>query len=442
MSRCIRNNRGAGLLMFVSAICVVSVVTTALISESGLNLFRNSQTAVQEWETNVGNQKALALGGYLIAHNLVLCREQGWDDLSKTKHCRWGGEFHNPRIDMSKYGITDLDYKDDNLVLEITNNEEQRVYTTNLTFSLVDWSKDDAFRALVGNIPIWNELSDDDRFVVFMSASTDLKVSESEIRKITKSGAIRRPIGTPNLQLRANTGKESCIFECTVGDVLTPNPECRGPLEAPPEGADTTIGVRVANLGPGAIYRLKYERKTSYNHEVYPNKPDEKAGIEVLGTAEVFMPGEKLDVEVSRKCYSPQRVTQTQVVNNNVSVESTGGVGSTTTTTSSSTSVSVVSSFKRLSSESFEIYPSRFDPALILDPNFLKKYNPYNEATYSKNETLSMIEPKRLGTSLASFEVSSPQETILSTVTTTTTTVTVRPRPEPASSDGDGDGDN
>ncbi len=153
------------------------------------------------------------------------------------------------------------------------------------------------------------------------------------------------------------------------------------------------------------------------------------------------MPGEKIDREVERKCYPPVRVSNTVV---QTQTEETEGDWS-GTTTSTSTSVTVASSFRALSSESFNLQAARFDPATAAaNPSFFQTYDPYNPTTYTKNTSNSEIEPKRMGSGLAAFEVTSPQETVTQTETTTVTRVVVRERPiaQQQSFDGDGDGDN
>lgn len=433
------NSRGVGVLPLVAGISVASIITVAMVSQMGLEGFKRSTFAYTEWETNLGNQKALGLGGYFVAHNLVLCREDGWRDLAEGVKCRWGGGYHNPRIGESKYNIKSIEYENGDLVLSILNSEKnQKSYITKLKVNLVDWSKQASFRPMVGEIPVWNALSDDDKFMVLMTASTDLQIAEGKNKTVTKSGAIRRPIGTPNVQIQYNTGRESCIFECEAGSTLSPNPECRGPLGVPKAGGSATLGVRISNLGPGALYKLKYERTTTFNQDIYPGRAPETTLVDAMGKQEVFMPGERLDTEIERKCYNPVRTFTTQ----NVQQVTTGNVGATTTT--SSTSVTVASTFRALSSEHFNVSASRFDPTEATRDlaGFSKRYNPYDSKTYRPNTTLSDIEPKRLGTQLPTIEVSSPQETV--DQTTTTTTVVVRPRfvESAQSSDGDGDGDN
>ncbi|WP_374073622.1 hypothetical protein [Bdellovibrio bacteriovorus] len=429
--RGVLGSRGVGVLPLVTGISVASVIVVAMVSQMGLDIFKRSSYAYTEWETNLGNQKALGLGGYLVAHNLILCREDGWRDLDSEVKCRWGGGYHSPRIEQSKYNISDVDYEDGSLVLSILNSEpDKRSYTTKLKVNLVDWSKQSSFRSMVGEIPVWNALADDDRFMVVMTASTDFFVSDQQKKTVSKSGALRRPIGTPNVQILSNTGKESCIFECEAGNVHSKNPECRGPLGVPESGGNAMIGVRISNLGPGAIYKLKYERTTTYDQTTYPGRTPDVVLVDVMGQQEVFMPGEKLDSEIERKCYNPIRTFQTQTT----SQVATG----TQATTTTSTSVTVASSFRPLSSEKFDISVSRFDPNQALDPNFNKTYNPYDAGTYKPNTSLSVIEPRRIGTELPEIEVSSPQESI----TQTTTTVVVRPRERVEAISTDGDGDN
>lgn len=428
------NHSGAGILPMVAGISVISVLGVAAMSQMGLDIFRRSSYAYSEWETNLGNQKALGLGGYFVAHNLVLCREDGWEDLGSNKKCRWGGGYHTPRIPESKYNIKSVRHEDDVLVLVVENKDDnKKVYTTELKMDLVDWSKQSSFRSLVGEIPFINSLSDDDRFMVVMTAVTQFMGTDGRAKEVSKSGAIRRPIGTPDVQVISNTGRESCIFECEAGSVLTNNPECRGPLGAPQDGASAMIGVRITNLGPGAIYKLKYERTTTYNSEIYPNREKDVMLVDAMGKQEVFMPGEKLNAEVERKCYSPVRVFQTQRVSREVEGDSASS--------STSTSVTVASSFKSLSYEKFDISVSRYSPMEATKPQFRNTYNPYVASTFVKNPTLSVIEPKRLGVQLPEIEVTSPQESV--TETTTVTTMVVRPRPvEVMQSSGDGDGDN
>lgn len=436
-SKVLRSKAGVGLLPVVLGLSAVSVATVAVVSQMGLSSLRRSVSALSEWETNLFNQKALSLGGYFIAHNLVLCREDGWaahGGNSSPIKCIWGGDMHEPRITTSSFDVNSVRHNSlGGLELEVENTDAVgKTVLTKLEFQLIDWTQNPSFRTLVGTIPAWNGLADDDNFMVTMSATTMLSLDSQNAKPILKVGAIRRPLGTPDLQVLSNAGGSVCTFECEAGDTLSPHPECRGPLQVPPGGASATVTARMTNFGPGAIYKLRYVRTTAFDQSVYPGRPEQVEVVDAMNGREVIMPGQVVSRDLPRLCFSPIRNFMT------TSVEQVATGEQATTTVN--TEVSVASSFRNLSRERFEVSVSRFEPSQMLDANFVVQYDPFNPATYQPNLTQSIIEPKRLGAELPAFEVESPQEII----NETTTTVVVRPRLVESfpNSDGGGDGDN
>lgn len=428
--RMVLNRRGLGVLPMVLGLSVASVITATIISQMSLDAFRKAAAGYSEWETNLANQKALSIGAFLVAHNMILCREGGWvENANRDQKCRWGGARLTKPVEPSAFDITSQRYNEKNeYELNLVNrNPEGGKIDTRLTVKLVKWSDDESLRNIVGEIPLHSAFSDDDEFMVLMTASSDLQLGEDKRKTITKLGAIRRPMPTPNLQV-ITTGRETCIFECASGGTLTPNPECRGALLAP-DGGDTEVSVRIKNLGPGALFGLKYERITSFSQDSFPGRANESDEVNVMGDSEAFLPGEVYDAKLVRKCYTPTAVRNTASVDQITARDANGNV----------TNVVVTSSLRNLSRESFDLSVSKFDPiAAVKDPQFQEKYNPRDTSTFVKNPTRSSIEPKRLGVELTDVVVDSPRETV------TTTTLVVRERAESftPSGDGDGDGDN
>lgn len=433
-SKVLRSKAGVGLLPVVLGLSAVSVGTVAIVSQMGLSSLKRSVSALSEWETNLFNQKALTLGGYFVAHNLVLCKEDGWAAHGGTAgpiRCIWGGNLHEPKITSESFDV--LNYKHNSnggLELEIENTDNLgKTVITKLELQLIDWTKNPSFRTMVGTIPAWNGLADDDQFLVTMKAVTMLAVDSTTSKPILKVGAIRRPLGTPDLQI-LSAGGSVCTFECDAGDTLSPHPECRGPLVVPPAGAAAKVTARMTNFGPGALYKLKYMRTTAFDQAVYPGRPEQVEVIDALEGQEVIMPGQVISRDLPRICFSPIRNFMTT----SIEQEATGLQATATV----NTVVSVASAFRNLSRERFDISVSRFDPQEMVDnPTFASTYDPFNPATYTPNLTQSVIEPKRIGVELPAFEVQSPQEII----TETTTTVVVRPRPIEVWGGGDGGGD-
>lgn len=433
--RILRSSAGIGLIPMVLSLSAISVATVAIVSQMGLSGLKRSSSALSEWDTNLLNQKALSLGGYFVAHNIVLCREDGWKvhgGSTSPIRCIWGGDYHDPKIKTSSFKVLDYRHLPDGMLeLDIENTDSLgKKVLTKLEMQLIDWSKSPSFRSLVGVIPPWNGLADDDNFIVKMKATTLLAVDGSTTKQIEKSGAIRRPLGTPNMQILSSSGGSSvCTFECDAGDTLSPHPECRGPLHVPGSGATASVTARMTNFGPGAIYKLQYERTTFFDQTVYPGRPNNLELVDAMDGREVLMPGQVVSRDLPRLCFNPIRNYMT----NRIETVATGTVARTTTTTD----VSVATAYRNLSTESFDISVSKFDPEEMKDPKFASRYNPFDAATFKPNAKKSIIEPKRIGVELPTFEVQSPQEII----TETTTTVVVRTRPVPRTTGGRGGGD-
>lgn len=426
--RMILSRRGIGVLPMVLGLSVASVITATIISQMSLESFRKAAAGYSEWETNLANQKALSIGAFLVAHNMILCRQDGWKENGNPEQkCRWGGNLLPKPIEKSSFGIRSEKYDSNNEYVLSMRNEGPYgdQIDTVLKLKLVKWADDANLRNIVGEIPIYSAYSDDDEYMVLLTASSDMAVGENNRKTITKMGAIRRPMPTPNIQV-ITTGRETCLFQCDYGAVLTPNPECRGELKSPASGGNAAVTVRIKNLGPGAMYQLQYERTTEYNRSVVNRAP--KVGyVNAMNQTEVFLPGQTYESELERECYSPI-VTNSQTITE-VTVGNREDEGTRVVTTTS---------LRNLSKEYFRIKVAKFDveKAQTIE-NFNTTYNPRDASTYPKNESQSLIEPKRLGVELPTVEVDSPQET------RTSQTVITRARVETGfSGDGDGDGDN
>lgn len=386
------NERGSVLTVALSMVGLVGIVGAIVIGSSS-SWYSNVLLEASDYRVGYAIQRASSLGGYLVAQNLVACREQGWSDLG-GKRCRWGGGLRAnaaatppiPPVDMSEFQLTRSRYErlsqdlpDEALTFDQEIQEGGVRFPVKLQFDLVNWSTETKVRALTGFIPRENSIQDDDVYAVLIKVSIPVVDSETNVtRMFTHQAQIRRPIPGPIIDAVRDG---LCQSNCIMGEAENPHGECRGPLEMR-SGATVPIRLTIRNVGPGALYRLKLEQLIIWDRNVFPdrnNPADIRRAVDAMAGSEVLMPGAPpITLTDQMPCYAPD----VQVAAN------------------AATNVSTLSSMRsyQLNTYRYWVSPSRFDPTEPLrNPNFFHTYNPFDPSTYSANPSTSEIEPKKLG---------------------------------------------
>ena len=160
-------NTGSATAIMISAMASTAILTTILITQQSASIFVSKKSDVlEQWQAELINRHALTVGGYLISHNLILCKEGGWeneDTICKWTHADNGKQpvdfnltpetINKPKEveNMLSY-IGTLTIADDNNANNNENNSEKK-YKYRISFDLTKWKGSD-FEPLIGDIPL------------------------------------------------------------------------------------------------------------------------------------------------------------------------------------------------------------------------------------------------------------------------------------------------
>ncbi len=334
-----------------------AVLSTIFHSQKNIDWFLSTTTSsLQDWLKALTAKYGFTLGGYLVANNLILCKEGGWGDNGAL--CKWNPESSlvesvfnlNSPVQQTVDGKKVLSFKGH--IQEPTLNQGRRI-DYSISFDLVNW-KDSKIKNIMGEIPtaicrnpntleiisgycargqdkcktnqggsdIANSVCeyisevDQDYYIVLMSVQPSAS-SPSEEPAVYQAG-IRRPLVHLNLSL---DDSPKCGLSCSAGSTAQTYPECRGDFE-PVSGEDQSpLRFTVTNKGPGTLYDLALLRqeeslidKDANGKNLVFYRPTgnlfEKEGLKYL------LPGQSFDTEEMVACYNEVKyriITDTKV---------------------------------------------------------------------------------------------------------------------------------
>ena len=316
--------------IILSLIVSASVLSTIFISQKSANWFLSSQSKnIEDWEQGYVAQTAMAIGGYLVSNNLILCKEAGWKnydakckwndttpmnlrefdlrgktvlDVDGTKVLSFKGVVNKDIIDNPQSDAGDIDYR---ITFDLVNWRETSVQnligeipqsvcrdTTTLAIRegncplpIIDKCKDSNNADIPNSVCEYISNNDQDYSIVLISVQVPFNTPTS-----TVYGGVRRPLSMPLVVIQPPG--PVCRLACS-GAIAASLPECRGEF-IPPSGDNLSdMRIQVNNPGPGAIYALSLLRQDKYlldDSIRYKNTGEllEDAGKEVL------LPGEHL----------------------------------------------------------------------------------------------------------------------------------------------------
>ncbi len=273
-----------------------AVLSTIFHSQKSINWFlSNIELNKEDWESHLTAKYGFTLGGYLVANNLVLCKETGWKDT--TALCKWNTYDSTIRLqdyNLSSPALTKVAGKDILTIEGQIKNEPTlnggKPLNYTIQFNLVNW-KDSYIQNLIGeiptavcrhkktlkmipgkctppnqqkcvdegtNAPIPNSVceyikeADQDFYIVLVAVK-----SEGEKQEFHHAG-IRRPLSHVTMALESNA---KCELTCASSDTGYRYPECRGEF-VPPSGKEySNLQMKLTNNGPGVIYALSLLRE-------------------------------------------------------------------------------------------------------------------------------------------------------------------------------------
>ena len=353
-------NAGSAAII-LSLIVSGSVLSTIFISQKSANWFLSAQDeSIEGWERAFVSQTAMAIGGYLIANNLVLCKEGGWENYDAK--CKWNSNSSKKLNEFNLSGKKVLDINGSKVLSfkgtvdeDVINNPQSDAGDIDyrITFDLVNWKKT-SVQNLIGEIPhsvcrnritmsmrdgncplpkvdkckdssnvdipnsVCEYISEHDQDYTIVLISVQVPFNKTSVTTNTVYAGVRRPLSMPLVAILPPG--PICRLAC-VGSATTSLPECRGEF-TPPSGDNLQdIRVKVTNPGPGSIYSLSLLRRDIYHTGDGAIKYKSTGELLEQVNKEVLLPGEHLifqdfvDCEDSvTRTFSTRTIRQTRIV--------------------------------------------------------------------------------------------------------------------------------
>ena len=356
--------RGSAAIV-LSLMVSTAVLSTIFHSQKSIDWFLSSQEQSQfAWVNEFISKYGVTLGGYLVANNLILCREEGWDGDSNLL-CKWNEETEE-EYHFSKFNLKNKTTKTvgNKTLLSFTGTINEEVLSARIAksftidFDLVNW-KDTDIQGLIGTMP--DSLCRDKTTLQVISGtcpshppapnisckdSSNQDISNSECEYIspvdrdyyivlisvkpvetsqagdtvkTVYAGIRRPLAHIKVTV---VEQAKCGLICASAVANQVYPECRGEFQPPTGEEYSSVKMQVLNQGPGALYSLSLLKQNiplNQNREPIPDSTHYTVTDDVLkrASAQVLLPGKSIVFQDTVHCNDAinyQLKTETKVV--------------------------------------------------------------------------------------------------------------------------------
>ena len=341
-----KNNRGSSALLLAGMVSIGSLSVIYFTQKQAGHFLSTVSQSMEEWEKYLVSQSAQKLASYLVANNLIICRQGGWS--GKQSKCQW-----SRAEGVEEPAIFNLQAETDStsgLSYEGVYNIDEKQNRYKVSFHLESW-KDTSIEPLVGGIPKYVcrkksnrslipsvtcpdyadpstnptnqpcqrgdppvnvpnsqceyiEALDGDHWIVLITVEVPfIDPVSKKVHTHTAITGIRRPMSLISFE-SIRTGKR-CSQACDVGTVAHFAPECRSSGKAREPGTYNGIGsqiITVKNEGPGALYKLSVLKMTtdlSTDKKTMEITPDL---IKLDPNKEVLLPGKKMTFEWFYSC--------------------------------------------------------------------------------------------------------------------------------------------
>ncbi len=349
--RLIGQNRGSAAIL-LSLIVSGVVATTIYVSQNTVVQFMSAKSrSTSGWQATVVAQYGLNLGAYLVANNLLLCRENypwleggalcKWTHAKKHKSSSVFSLKSQKEVLVAGRKIQDLPRK----ALQFTgsHNVEDKTYEYKITFDLMHF-KDTSIQSLIGEIPKFlcrkrttkeviagsctakmagmpckdfknKKIAgsfcesiaplDQDDAVVLIKVDNVVHINNKK-QKLNSNpfyAAIRRPLANISLSVKSSP---KCELACTTSVSGFLFPACRSDIRSNAVGK-SPMTIQVTNKGPGVIYALsllREDRPTYADCDKKPSSCSYKVTAELVKASgkSVLFPGGILEFDDEVDC--------------------------------------------------------------------------------------------------------------------------------------------
>lgn len=255
---------GSANLMMVATAAIGLGVASKVVLDNSSNLNQNLKEQVVEREASLDAQKLLTAAGFMVANNLVVCKENGF---ARGNRCQWHSGSLSKVFKPSDFGLKEptsakefIRFKVDVGNEAFLSGSDSRLDSGSVVFSLVDQNQEKNLSRFIGTKD--NRLAVIDKDRSFIKAAVDLEYEIRGKKVVSKSVSyFRRPIPIVTTQVKSDP---VCTGRCSATVSANGSPACRGQTTAGP-GTKVDILVKTTNNGPGVLYDLAYEREICFN---------------------------------------------------------------------------------------------------------------------------------------------------------------------------------
>lgn len=291
------NEKGLSLIAF-SLIMGVASLAFYVYQNNVLNLQQKvALKQVSDVRIAIVEEKLTRISAFLVASNLVACKQGAWTGGSVKKSCQWNGTNYEGNANKQtpqEFALDNKGLDDKNkLTFDVKIKEmlsgdfAESIVTgenTWLKFSLVH--KNDL------NIDLGKTNSDPlnkDEFFVLVEGNIQFKDNGGKVKNEIFNSIIRRPVAVPQVKVLSS----SCAQKCEVPLGEHPNGACRSDFYID-QDTMTKIDAVTSNLGPGLIYDLNYQRTTAYVSGASVKATDTAPKKVSVGLQDIMVPGANL----------------------------------------------------------------------------------------------------------------------------------------------------
>ena len=294
-------------------------VSYILLGKSDLLRKRVAQ-AQKNIRVEVLKEKFVRMGGFLVANNLILCKSGPWSNGQAERTCLWNKKNYATSAqsyDPKDFGLIGPSFEGGQLKFSINEanlflaEQELSILVPKkswISFQLISQNK---IASRIGTKLSKREEIDFDEDLILMQGQ--IATQRTQKKSYPFKAAFKRPLAVPQVRVTSS----SCLQRCDISLTENLNPPCRSEFYTAKDTL-TDINAVTKNLGPGALYGLKYHKQVAFYdgvklHAGNSNTGDPDVDVNV---GDYILPGGTLVWADSVRCGHMSETRDTTVRNN------------------------------------------------------------------------------------------------------------------------------
>jgi len=316
------------------SIAGLAIVILSAAIGGGLYLFKKQNVIQKKVTANIKRTRIIALeekisrvAGYLIASNLIVCKQGVWSTNNPAKTCAWNevnnGKLYKPeKFGLVEDSLTSKNYK--KFIIEnntMFSKEEAGILSDSESTLLFKLKHESEISTDLGSSSIGAN-NDSDKYFVEVVGNLSYK-ENGKVKSKEFTSLYRRPIAVPDVKL---VGDSACSERCIVSRSENPNPECRSEFFLD-DKTPLQVNVEIHNLGPGPIYGTTFHRNVDYiSGAVVKAAPSSNNKDVALSVGDYILSGETKSVSDEVTCATFNQTNINTVIVQNGHLESADSV--------------------------------------------------------------------------------------------------------------------